>query len=104
MKIYLDDVRFIPDDTWTECKDVQTFVDLVLANLWNIEEISFDHDLWDEVDGKELTGYDCLIWFIKTYQIRRISFPRLSLHTANPIWHERMETAIIMHDLYKHYE
>lgn len=108
MKIYLDDVRFIPDVTRTECKNASQFVQLVFTHLWEIEEISFDHDLWAISYGEsekkvccdewsfgedailEKNGYDCLYWFVATYRLLRLPFPKMLIHSANPIGAERM--------------
>lgn len=47
MKIWLDDVRTPPDDTWEWCKN---HVDFMAAIQYppEIEFISFDHDLGDD--------------------------------------------------------
>lgn len=46
MKIFLDDLRPMPDNTWEkECRDHKEFMAMVFANLQKIKWVSFDHDL-----------------------------------------------------------
>lgn len=46
MKLWVDDLRPPPDDTWVWSKTSQNAIDtLMLAGLGEITEISLDHDL-----------------------------------------------------------
>lgn len=100
MKIYLDDERPVPDG-WQLATTPLEFFNIVVENLWKIDEVSFDHDLGDLwLDGKEISGYDCLQCFIQIHSMLRIPFPKISLHTANPQGWERMELALNYVGLY----
>lgn len=86
MQIRLDDVRFPPDEYWKEAKTPAEFYSVITNNIENVTLVSFDHDLW-----WELTWYDCLEWMLKTYRILGKRVPAVKLHTANPVWEERMK-------------
>lgn len=45
MKIWLDDVRTPPDNTWTWCKTAYEAIGKLISNSDKIEHVSFDHDL-----------------------------------------------------------
>lgn len=51
MKIWLDDVRTPPDDTWVWCKSGHECIGMIITNRNNIETVSFDHDLGLGADG-----------------------------------------------------
>lgn len=62
MKIWLDDMREAPDESWVHVRNEREFFDLLECAGENeeIEVISFDHDLGEG----EPTGYDILKKFI----------------------------------------
>jgi len=107
MKLRIDDFRFPPDDTWedefrwslqhywievaTEC----FFIEL-MRNFSNITEISFDHDLWDESD---ITGYELLRITLDLYKACRRCLPKISIHSANPVWVDRMKSLLMYYDV-----
>ena len=53
MKIWLDDVRTPPDDTWTHCTSVSSATITLAMYQQEVEEISFDHDLGEDPEGNE---------------------------------------------------
>lgn len=86
MKIYLDDVRDIPNG-YAGARTYEAFQSLIERCIECgevIEEISFDHDLGDET---EYSGFDALKWVISQEEERRINLSNTSIvfHTANPI-------------------
>jgi len=109
MKIFIDDIRFPPDETrnddfvgavkhrWLKSavlyyirlisNDISTKWEFVIKSEW-ITEISFDHDLWEETD---VNGYDLLKRTIETYKLSWINLPIIHIHSANPVWVERMK-------------
>jgi hypothetical protein len=113
INIYLDDTREIPNNTWLLTKTPKDFMKLVFSHLWDINLISFDHDLWggesirlDEEwntqRNKEINWWDLLIRTIETYKCYWLQFPNVILHTANPVWLERMRSILAINNLYNY--
>lgn len=98
-KVFLDDIRFPPDNTWTEFKDPYDCFDFYKNNWADIVEISLDHDLWYiNQFGEEVTWYDVLEWILNyrygnnsNSNNRNIPLPSISFHTANPVGRQNME-------------
>lgn len=102
MKIRIDDVRLPPDSTWEfSFRDTlkensldfavkRYFKDLILY-IEQITEISFDHDLWDE---NEITWYELLRITLDIYKACKIKLPKISIHSANPVWVDRMKSLL----------
>lgn len=89
MKIFLDDIRNPPDDSWVQVYDYADFVNTVYMYINEIECISFDHDL-----GENKTGYDCISWLEEKILTENWPVPELYVHTSNPSGRERIEMAI----------
>lgn len=86
MKVWLDDLRDAPDDTWVVCRTPEDFAK-VLHGIEVITVISFDHDLGYVDDfGDEVSGYTCARWLEKklrsdaTYPV-----PEMRVHSMNPV-------------------
>lgn len=95
IKIRLDDERPVPDKTWKHAKTFNSFFTLVYQYKDFLWEVSFDHDLWQSM----YDGYDVLVWFCKTCRILSLR-PKISIHSANCVWVERMEAQL---EEYKQY-
>src|SRR5467141_1858133 len=87
MKVWLDDRRTPPDETWTWVRLPEEAIKLLETQ--EIEVISFDHDL-GVVDGVELTGYEVLLWIEEAVALRGYTPPEMRVHSANPPGHERL--------------
>lgn len=78
MKIWLDDVRTPPDQTWIWCRNSEDFLAITKYPPC-IEHVAFDHDLGeDSLNGSELAGM---------LAERCIEFdycPSFSCHSDNP--------------------
>jgi hypothetical protein len=101
VKIFLDDIREPPDDSWTVCRSAQQARELILDCDHRIEGMSFDHDLGDDEDG---TGYDVVLWMAELNEIgfRNIwPLKKPTIHSANPVGRDRMAGVI---DRYGPYE
>lgn len=94
MKLFLDDVRDAPDDTWMVFRDVPTFL-LHARNAEPTDILSLDHDLGEE---SKLTGYDTIaqlemevitqgLWCVH-------GMPTILIHSANPVGRDRMLSCI----------
>jgi len=90
MKIWLDDQREPPDNTWRWAKNPVEFVNWVFeSTAQGISEVSFDFDL-----GPYPDGYHCAEWFIELYKFCEEPLPKLSCHSQNPVGREQIERLI----------
>lgn len=84
MKIFLDDVRDAPDDSWVICRDSISFYNVLSACPEMIEVVSFDHDLGlDSADG-----YDCIKMLANDFG--DIYPETVIVHSANPVGAENI--------------
>jgi len=91
MKLYLDDERSAPDDSWTLVRTFQECVRVLRRDWYEITEISLDHDLGDE----RRNGYDVLSYIEDdVYDSDLIHVPKIHIHTANPPARKRMLQAV----------
>ena len=86
IKIWLDDVRPMPNGFTHHCKTAQEAIDLLKTN--NVIHISFDHDLGD-VD--ELSGYTVACYIEFAAYEKRIHPLTWEIHSANPIGRQRIQ-------------
>jgi hypothetical protein len=114
IRIYLDDVRTPLDESWIVVRNYDQFVQKVEEiGLQNIDLISLDHDIGpsamreyfqnvhpnyqlDYNNITEKTGMDCAKWLVQHFYDTNpnqsllvrgepIQFPRVYVHSANPI-------------------
>jgi hypothetical protein len=114
IRIYLDDVRTPLDESWIVVRNYDQFVQKVEEiGLQNIDLISLDHDLGpaamkeyfqnvhpnyklDYNNITEKTGMDCAKWLVQHFydttpnqsllvRGEPIQFPKVYVHSANPI-------------------
>lgn len=77
-KLWLDDIREPPDDSWVWVKSVKVCIALLATNMYN--EISFDHDLGEEENGNDVAK------FIEELADKElISRMKWSIHSQNPV-------------------
>lgn len=112
MKIWLDDVRDAPDDSWTVARSYGEAIDF-LSYGGNIEAISLDHDIGYECRYKGLelnrpfTGYDVALWIENKVNDDVNYFPpKIFVHTDNPVGRANINAAItnikkMMEELYQ---
>lgn len=86
MKLWVDDKRPAPDDSWTPAETSEEAIEmLVLSQLpmWDdpLIEVSLDHDL-----GGDDTGFKVLDWMIE----HKVWPKTLTIHTSNPPARKRM--------------
>lgn len=94
MKVWLDDVRPPPDDTWTVAKTAKECIRLLDTNSGAVELCSLDHDLGSEKPGED--GYEVLRWIERNCSKDPEYLPPRSIlvHTSNPVARERMYQAL----------
>jgi len=93
IKIFLDDLREPPDDSWAVARCIVEFQVLVEENFGNIDEISLDHDLGG-VNEQENNGYRAICWLEKKVCMDGMPKPNnIYIHSANPSVHGKMRFA-----------
>lgn len=94
MKLFLDDVRNPPDDSWIIARNIKEFKHFVL-NGEPITHISFDHDLGEENGTTLPTGMDAAKWFIELCLDKPQYGENLELvavHSSNPAGAENIRS------------
>src|SRR5882672_2251390 len=81
-KLFLDDIRQPPDDTWVIARSYEEGVNIVQERGFP-SVVSFDHDLgkWDEKTGKDFANF--LIDYDLDHNIITGDF-KFVVHSANP--------------------
>lgn len=88
MKLFLDDERDPPDESWTLVRDPVEAKKLLASG--KVTEASFDHDL-----GVGCTGYDLLCWLENQVAFKFLKPPGIiRVHSANPVGAARMRQVI----------
>lgn len=87
-KLYLDDLRLLPDDSYILARSYDEAVKYVKQNgIPNF--ISFDHDLGvDENNNLLPSGYDFAKWLVEMDMYNNYLFPSdfdFIVHSANPV-------------------
>lgn len=95
MRLWVDDERPPPDDTWTWVKTADEALDAFLNRGLNIVEISFDHDLGEGGTTRELAS--CVLGLAHAGQRQP---PRWYVHSANPVGKEWLESTLNRADHY----
>ena len=110
MLLFLDDIRtpamahnaskglgldYSPTEKWIIARDYFEFVKIVSANFYEIELVSFDHDLaCVDSDGKEWTGKDAADYLINFCLDHNTHFPDWYAHTDNTAGRQNIIGAI----------
>lgn len=82
-KLYLDDLRPIPDG-YIGVRSYREFVDWITFHGLPAY-ISFDHDL-----GLAESGYDCAKWLVEYCLDHEVSLPDFDVHSQNPVGKENI--------------
>lgn len=95
MKIWLDDIRDAPDETWTVVRTPQDALrEITWASVQDIpfEILSLDHDLGDDY----FTGYYLMTYLEEcAYKDEWDMIPEMfQIHSANPVGRKNMQAAI----------
>jgi len=90
MKLYLDDERNIPDNTWELVKTADDAIFCLKSG--DVDYVSLDHDLGDDEAG---TGYKVLLWIENELHNNPTYIPpKISIHTANSSARDKMELGL----------
>jgi hypothetical protein len=94
MKIFLDDIRDPPDDTWVTYRRAEDLIADIFVNWEKIEAISFDNDLGDDnMEGYRVLNYIEQMVMDASYG-KQHHLPDLHIHSANPVARARMAVVI----------
>lgn len=96
MKIFLDDIRTPPDDTWTLAKWPNKVIEYLKTG--KVTEISLDHDLGDDERGN---GNDVILWIEEQVCTNMYHPPVIHIHTANVSARKKMEAGV--ESIYRNY-
>jgi hypothetical protein len=88
IRVYLDDER-VPPDGWTLVRWPDEAIELLKQG--DVEEISLDHDLGDDLRG---TGYDVVLWVERAVVDDGFHPPAMRVHSANSSARAKMELGI----------
>ena len=105
MKLWIDDIRNAPNDTWTVARSVTEAIRAIAR--FRFSEISIDHDIAHEVtkqDGHTLTHscdecFCAVVYFIGERFLHRTNSPTITLHSANPEGAKEMKAILEEYDL-----
>lgn len=96
MRVWLDDVRPMPEHFDVHVKTAQEAIDLLKTG--KVTRMSLDHDLGNDF----MTGYD-VAKFVEQAAFEGTLAPlRFSLHTDNPVGRKNMAAAL--RNAYKYWE
>ena len=95
MKLYVDDIRRVPDDSWHLVKSNTEAIRLLATQ--KVEEISLDHDIACYlVTGQEHTSnetFQPIAYFIANMP-KEFRPKTVRIHTANPVAGEMMASIL----------
>lgn len=90
-KLWLDDVRPPPDDTWIVTRTARGAIALLRAG--GIDELSLDHDLGSDDPGAN--GKAVLNWIEQEMHVRGRRPPKdIRVHSMNPVGRHSMSYII----------
>lgn len=110
MKLWVDDIRNAPDESWTVARTVDSAINAL--SRFQPDEISLDHDISHQVGMGELSRpYPCSETFRAVahylaviYAVRRHIeqvapsgqpwHPKVSIHSSNPVGGREMATIL----------
>lgn len=94
MKLFLDDLRFPTDDSWSIVRDAENAISFLAMGV--VEEISFDHDLGEPA----MTGYDVAKYIEEEVFYGRMKLPKWKIHSANPVGEANIKACMLKAEEY----
>lgn len=94
MKIFVDDIRSAPDESWVVARTVNAAIDTIARFKHEIKEISLDHDISHQIYMAELSRpYPCDETFMAVAHFIGMTYvdkpskqvPAVHIHSANPV-------------------
>jgi NAD+-processing family protein with receiver domain len=87
VKVFLDDIRNPPDDSWIVVRNYSDCISLLQTG--KVTVLSLDHDL-----GADETGYDVAKWIEEKVFLYSFNPPEITIHSANPVGRSNIEAAL----------
>lgn len=92
IKLFIDDVRDAPDDSWTVVRKVQPAIDFIGRYMLQIKEYSFDHDIENRPDDETFRPIAHMVGMTWSWgqEIARkevgkeMEPPKITIHSINP--------------------
>lgn len=107
MKLWVDDIRNAPDESWTVARTVTSAIRAL--SMFNPDEISLDHDISHQVTvGRLGRPYPCEETFMAVafYLTEKYSYrtegqwqPKITIHSSNVVAGEEMQALLAEHGL-----
>jgi predicted phosphodiesterase len=91
MKLWLDDLRPAPDDSWTHTRTAREAS--ALLERGGVEAVSLDHDLGEAEDAGD--GYAVACWIEQHAASGSLARLTWAVHSANPVGRAKMEAALL---------
>ena len=111
MKLFVDDIRNAPDDSWAVARTVTEAIRFISQFGQSLEVISLDHDISHQVSVGELSRpYPCtetfaaVAYFMGVYYSPKRNptgtiIPKIIIRTANPVGAETLEYVLGLYGL-----
>lgn len=102
MKLYIDDIRTPPNDTWNICRNVGAAIRALDMFYKEVTDINLDHDISHQVVvGKMSRPYPCEETFESVARYIAMLHkldpewnPSIIIHTSNPVGAEAMKSVL----------
>lgn len=99
IKLYIDDIRDVPDESWTLIRTISEAIRCIVLFRDEITEISLDHDISFDVriggvyrPFPSPDTFQPVAYFIgEVYQPPYQNAPKITIHTANPAGAESLQ-------------
>jgi hypothetical protein len=108
MKLWIDDIRNAPDESWSVARDVTSAINFIARFGEEIEEISFDHDISYLIEMGGMARpypspetFQAVANYAAEYYGQRMGSaewiledktrPKVQIHTANPAGAKALE-------------
>lgn len=107
MKLYVDDIRNAPDESWMVARTVSSAIRAI--SMFQFDEISLDHDISHQVGMGELSRpFPCgetfqpvAYYIAEKYSMTKMPgsppVPFVTLHTSNPVGAAEMKAVLEPH-------
>ncbi len=97
MKLWVDDIREAPDESWTVARKVQPALNILSQFTYEWDEISLDHDIENRPDDETFMPVAYYMAMLYGNMPRNVKVPKITIHSINPVG------ARNMHDTLKRY-
>lgn len=88
MKLFVDDIREAPDESWTLVNTISSAVNFIERYYTQVKVISLDHDISYCAKGSVHPSPDTFMVVAKfiylNYELTGARVPKIIIHTSNP--------------------